>query len=170
VSTLLSNLLHFGRVLRGLGLDVPTAALLDAAAAMAYVDIGRRSDFYFTLRSLLVHHRSDLATFDEAFRLFWRRPPNAWSEQDLRAMGEQRRIGPPEREIPSGASSSGARTGSRVETAPRVAPLSYSDREVLNTKDFAAFTDEEMRRARAMMDGLRWEPDPRRTRRWRSAR
>ncbi len=170
MSTLLSNLLHFGRVLRGLGLDVPTAALLDAAAAMAYVDIGRRSDFYFTLRSLLVHHRSDLATFDEAFRLFWRRPPNAWSEQDLRAMGEQRRIGPPEREIPSGASSSGARTGSRVETAPRVAPLSYSDREVLNTKDFAAFTDEEMRRARAMMDGLRWEPDPRRTRRWRSAR
>ena len=69
-------------------------------------------------------------------------------------MGEQRRIGPPEREIAPGASSQRQqRPGNRIETAPRVAPLSYSDREVLRTKDFAQFTDEEMRRARAMMDG-----------------
>ena len=73
-------------------------------------------------------------------------------------MGEQRRIGPPEREIASGRSNQGSGTGNRIDTAPRVAPLSYSDREVSSTKDFAEFTDEEMRQARAMMDRLRWEP------------
>lgn len=55
MSALLPNLLHFGEVLRAVGLDVPTAAVLDVASAMAHVDIGRRSDFYYTLRSLLVH-------------------------------------------------------------------------------------------------------------------
>ena len=93
MSALLANLLHFGAVLRALGLDVPTAALLDAAAAMTHVDIGRRADFYFTLRSLLVHRYTDLAIFDDAFRLFWRRPPNEWSPQDLRAMGAIRQPG-----------------------------------------------------------------------------
>ncbi len=63
-----------------------------------HVDIGRRADFYFTLRALLVHRQPDLGIFDEAFRMFWRRPPSEWSAHDLRAMGEQRRIGPPEQE------------------------------------------------------------------------
>lgn len=170
MSALLPNLLHFGGVLRALGLDVPTAALLDAASAMTYVDIGRRSDFYFTLRSLLVHRYTDLGTFDEAFRAFWRAPRAEWSDRDLRAMGEQRRIGPPERAPAPMPSDSGAPEGDRVESAPRVAALSYSDREVLRTKNFADFSDEDARAVRKMLAVLRWEPDPRRTRRWQASR
>jgi uncharacterized protein with von Willebrand factor type A (vWA) domain len=166
VSALLANLMHFGAVLRATGLDVPAAAMLEAASAMRFVEIGRRADFFFTLRSLLVHRQQDLATFDEAFRLFWRRPPSEWSPNDLRAMGEQRRIGPPEREVtlPAGAPSGGV--GARVETAPRGVPLSYGNQETLRTKDFAHFTDEELQRARVMLSSLQWNPDPRRTRRW----
>src|SRR5580765_6640207 len=95
-SALLANLLHFGRVLRSLGIGVQAGRMVAVAGALTHVEIGRRDDFYFTLRSLLVHRREDVAIFDEAFRVFWRRPHGEWSPDDLRAMGEQRRAGPPE--------------------------------------------------------------------------
>ena len=101
MSALLRNLLRFGGFLGRLGLPVPAGRMLDVAGALAYVDIGRRSDFYTTLQALLVHRQQDLALFDEAFRMFWRRPPAEWIDTDLRAMGEQRRIGPPEQELPT---------------------------------------------------------------------
>jgi uncharacterized protein with von Willebrand factor type A (vWA) domain len=166
VSVLLRNLIHFGELLRALDLDVPAGRMLDVAAALDYVEIGRRSDFYFTLQSLLVHRRQDLSTFDEAFRMFWRRLPAEWSQHDLRAIGEQRRMGPPERETSTVGSSAGRASSSRRQPVERIAPLSYSDREVLRTKDFAQFTEEEMTEARSMMGALTWEPDLRRTRRW----
>ena len=170
MSALLRNLLHFGEVLRALGLDVPGAAMLDVASALAHVEIGRRSDFYFTLRALLVRRPQDLAVFDEAFLLFWRRPATEWSPHDLRAMGERRRIGPPERETPGSGTPGNAGVASDTDTVDRVAPMSYGEREVLRRKDFAQFTEQELMQARALVEGLRWSPDLRRTRRWAVAR
>ncbi len=170
MSALLRNLLHFGELLRALGLDVPAAGMLDVTSALAHVEIGRRSDFYFTLRSLLVRRPQDLAVFDEAFLLFWRRPTTAWSPHDLRAMGERRRIGPPERETSGSGAASNAGIASGTETVDRVAPMSYGEREVLRRKDFAQFTEQELVEARALVEGLRWSPDVRRTRRWTAAR
>jgi uncharacterized protein with von Willebrand factor type A (vWA) domain len=169
VSVLLRNLIHFGELLRALDLDVPAGRMLDVAAALDHVEIGRRTDFYFTLQSLLVHRRKDLAIFDEAFRRFWRPLPNDWSPQDLRAMGELRRLGPPVGETPTIGSSAARPSSSQLKPVERTVPLSYSDREVLRRKDFAQFTEEEMAEARSMMDALTWEADLRRTRRWTSA-
>ena len=115
MSVLLRNLIHFGELLRALDLDVPAGRMLDVAAALDHVEIGRRTDFYFTLQSLLVHRRQDLATFDEAFRMFWRPLPSEWSPHDLRAMGELRRIGPPERETPTVGSSAGRPSSSQLQ-------------------------------------------------------
>ena len=75
---LLRNLLLFGRLLRGLGLDVNPGRLLDVFHALPHVEIGHRSDFYHTLRSLLVHRREDQPLFDQAFALFWRAPRERW--------------------------------------------------------------------------------------------
>jgi uncharacterized protein with von Willebrand factor type A (vWA) domain len=166
VSVLLRNLIHFAELLRALDVDVPAGRMLDIAAALDYVEIGRRTDFYFTLQSLLVHRRQDLATFDEAFRTFWRPLPNEWSSQDRRALGDLRRFGPPERETPLVGSSAGRPSSTERHPIERTVPLSYGDREVMRNKDFAQFTDEEMVEARAMMDTLIWEPDLRKTRRW----
>jgi hypothetical protein len=151
VSVLLRNLIHFGDLLRALDLDVPAGRMLDVAAALDHVEIGRRADFYFTLQSLLVHRRQDLKTFDEAFRMFWRRLPSDWSQHDLRAIGEQRRMGPPERETSTVGSSAGSPSSSQLQPVERIAPLSYSKGEVLRTKDFAQFTEAEMAEARSMM-------------------
>ena len=52
---LLHNLLRFGRVLRGLGLDVQAGGMLNVAHALEYINVGRREEFRTALRSLLVH-------------------------------------------------------------------------------------------------------------------
>lgn len=168
MSTLIRNLLHFGELLRAIGLQVPAGGMLDVALALEHVQIGRRSDFYFTLRALLVHRRSDLELFDQAFLMFWRKPPGEWSPTDLRAMGERRRIGPPEREVSDVSPRPAAASPEGQETVERVAPLSYGAKEVHRRKDFAEYTEEEMRAAKSALETLAWEPGRRRTRRWRS--
>ncbi|HMD81916.1 MAG TPA: hypothetical protein VKE92_11440, partial [Anaerolineales bacterium] len=59
----LHNLLLFGRVLRGLGLDVNPGRMMDLVSALDHIEIGNRSDFYHAARTLLVHEREDLALF-----------------------------------------------------------------------------------------------------------
>ena len=108
MSYLFHNLLHFSRVLHAAGLDVRAGRMPDVAAALNHIDIGHRSDFYFTLRTLLVHRHQDLEPFDEAFRVFWRRPAGDRSMTDLRALGERRRYGKPEVDFPAGESGAGA--------------------------------------------------------------
>ena len=90
MSALLPNLLHFGRLLYRLGLDVPAGRMREVAESLAYINVGQRAEFYHTLRTLLVHRMEDLSLFDDAFRVFWRPPPRDRTEIDLRAMGETR--------------------------------------------------------------------------------
>src|SRR5262249_22275151 len=139
------------------------------AAALEHIDIQRRSDFYFTLRTLLIHRHQDLEPFDEAFRVFWRRPSDDWSTMDLRALGEKRRFSNPQVDFPArqpapAENDSKARTLSEV--VDRIVPMSYGSREISRTKDFAEFTEYELKEAKTMLDELHWEPEARRTRRW----
>lgn len=166
MTALVGNLLRFTQILRRVGLDVPAGATMQVATALGHVDIGRQSDVYFTLRALLVRRHTDLPIFDEAFRMFWRPPANPTSTTDLRSMGERRRVGPPEREVPEPSAARGVQMSERAESVARVMPMSYSSREALRTKDFAVFTEDEIREARVMLDQLEWAPDLRRTRRW----
>jgi len=171
VSALLPNLLHFGRLLHRLGLDVPAGRMRDVANALAFVDLGQRSEFFHTLRSLLVHRVQDLPLFDDAFRVFWRRPHGNWTETDLHAMGETRRSGDPEfeSELPPNDISE------RTSHAPsyhveRMAALSYSQREGLWAKDFEHFTEDEVTAAQQMMTDLDWQLGKRRSKRWATGR
>src|SRR5258708_6149992 len=86
------NILLFGRVLGGAGLHAPPSRPLDFARALEHVSIGRRSDFYHVARSLFVRRREEIALFDEAFEVFWRKPAEGAMSLDLRAMGERRRL------------------------------------------------------------------------------
>jgi uncharacterized protein with von Willebrand factor type A (vWA) domain len=169
MSYLLHNLVHFSRLLHSAGLDVHAGRVPDVAAALEHIDIANRSDFYFTVRALLIHRHQDLQPFDEAFRVFWRRRPDDRSSMDLRALGEKRRLSNPQVDFPAkdptaGEHDSSVRTLSEVVN--RMVPMSYSSREVSRTKDFAEFTEHELMEAKAMLDGLRWQPELRQTRRW----
>ena len=168
---LLHNLLIFGNVLRHLGLGTHPGRMLDVLRALEYVDIGRRQDFYHTLRVLLVHRRRDLPLFDEAFRTFWRRPPDRSTTMDLRSLGEQRRyrqpqVGPPPLEERNASDPTDTRSDAPVDNIE--VTQTYSAREVLRQKDFARFTADEVSHAKAMMGQMVWDLGSRRTRRWAS--
>lgn len=167
---LLRNLLLFGRVLRRLGLDVNAARMLDVVQALEYIGIRRKGDFYHALRSMLVHRQPDLALFDEAFEVFWRRPSGEGTTMDLRSLGEHRRfrqpqVGPPPPD--AGPALEGDQERDANADVDRVdLTRTYSAREVLRTKEFSKFTAEEVAEAREMMATLQWDLGMRRTRRW----
>ena len=66
------NIVYFARALRKAGMRVGPASVMDAIEAVLASGIGSRDDFYWTLHAVLVSRHEDHATFDEAFRLFWK--------------------------------------------------------------------------------------------------
>ncbi len=171
---LLNNLLLFGRVLRSLGVDVNPAGTIDLVAAMEFISIGRRSDFYHAARSLLVHRREDMAPFDEAFEIFWRSRDGAPSSSELRMLGERRRrlrprvIPPSLREAPA----SGAGDTAPGDDGPPLieATLTFSEQEMLRRKDFGDLTGEELEAVKLLLSEIVWRVQQRRTRRLRPGR
>jgi uncharacterized protein with von Willebrand factor type A (vWA) domain len=167
MSNLLANLVRFGRLLHDAGADVQAGRMIEVVRALESIDIGRRQDFYYTLRALLVHRAEDLALFDEAFRVFWRAPRGERTKLDIRSLGEERRFGKPEVEMPSlreDSDETGA--GADGPSPERVLLRTYSNREILRQKDFEKLTPEELEQARELMAELRWQPGFRRSRRW----
>ena len=168
---LLHNLLLFGRLLRGLGLDVNPGRMIDLTHSLAYIDLGRRQDFYYATRTLLVHRHEDIPLFDAAFEAFWRKPEEGWVTVDLpglsRALRRQRpaMIPPPLRGADSGGRQNDDQT--TAENRPPViqVTMTYSAREALRSKDFAHLTGEELDAIKQMMAALVWHLGERRTRR-----
>ncbi len=168
---LLGNLLLFGRVLRGLGLDAGPGRMIDLARALEFVSIGSRAEFHDAARCLLVHRREDLPLFEEAFAVFWRKPAAAESTLDLAALGERRRFRRPRFEPPP---LRGNREPPPEEREPPPessqppvlqATLTWSAREVLRHKDFSEMTAEETAEVQRMIASLVWNPAQRRARR-----
>ncbi|MGH9319627.1 MAG: vWA domain-containing protein [Vicinamibacteria bacterium] len=169
---LLRNLVLFGRVLRGLGLDVNPGRMIDLVLALQHVQIGVRSDFYHAARALLVHERDDVPLFDEAFEMFWQTPLGEWKLLEIQGRRIRRAREKPLVVPPA------------LGGEPRAAPLpenaqervvlevtkTYSEREVLRARDFAALSESEILEVRQMMDELVWSLGERLTRRRRRGR
>ncbi len=170
MSALVANLLLFGRLLRGLGLDVDLGRMLDLVEALRHVEMGRKADFRHALRCLLVRRREELALFDAAFEAFWRVPAEGATSLDLRALGEQRRFRRPRFSSgPLRGSSDGAEAD--PSSPPSVRPiLAWSPVERLRHKDFAELTAEELEEVRRLLARFAWKIRPRRTRRFRRGR
>jgi uncharacterized protein with von Willebrand factor type A (vWA) domain len=165
---LLHNLLLFGRVLRGLGLDVNPGRMMDLVQALAVVDIGRRDDVYFAARSLLVHRQEDLALFDQAFVQFWRPPSSSWLTGLWVIGARQRRrarVVPAPLKKPAEAAEGGDEDHSDDRPPVIEVTHTYSASEALRHKDFSQLTAEEYGEIKALIAHLAWELDRRRTRR-----
>jgi hypothetical protein len=159
ISHLAENVLVFGRLLRALGLDVHMGRMLDVLKALQYVDVGVRDEVYHTCRTLLLHRREDLKTFDRAFAIFWSRRDAGQSRVRLDDQREARGAIPFSGAVEMlGDAMAGDGEGGALRT--------YSPAALLASKDFAEFTPDEMAVARAALDRLVWNPGERRTRRW----
>lgn len=166
---LVHNLILFGRILHALGLDVNPGRMVDLVEALGYVEVGRKADFYHTLRGLLVHGQTEIPLFDQAFDLFWRRHDGG-VELSLGDLWRQTRpphtllTPPPLRQNDRPLSESAAPESDEAQTIIEITHT-YSAREALRRKDFGAMTAEEVAAVRQLLAEFVWRLGERRTRR-----
>lgn len=168
---LLHNLLLFGRMCRALGMAVTPNRMIAVAHALGHIDLGQRLDVYHAMRALIVSRQRDLALFDQAFELFWRRPFDDWTPIDIPPpVGDD-----PKRMkflMPSGAApeeSEGANSRAVEQNLTAVLPT-WSAQEQLRYKDFSEMSTDELALAKRVLERLPRSLDFRRTRRLRPGR
>jgi uncharacterized protein with von Willebrand factor type A (vWA) domain len=164
---LADNLVHFARALRVAGIPVGPGAVLDALAAVESAGIGARADFYWILHAIFVKRHEHSPLFDQAFRIFFRRRTGL--DQLSADMPAQPA---PEKEPPAGARrvhEALLRTQEDRERKPPEretdARLTVSDRELLQKKDFAQMTADEIAVAKEAIKRLALSVDEVKTRR-----
>ena len=158
---LADNVLHFVRVLRGAGMPVGPAKVIDALAAVEAVGVAHRGDFREALAAVLCSRRDHLELFEQAFELFWRDPKllermaaallprakgRAGAEQGPQVPARLAEAMTPPRD-PS--------TRDEDDTTELDAAFTFSPREVLQTHDFATMTADELAQVKRMIARLR---------------
>ena len=165
------NLILFGRVCRALGMNVTPNRMMDVARALGFVQLGRKQDFYYALRTHLVAHPKELAYFDEAFDIFWRRPADGFTTLNLQSLGEERRRKKtqflPPLEAAPGEDGDGA---DELDSSMIALVPTYSRQERLHHKDFAEMTGEELEMAKRVIAKMPDSLGMRRTRRFESGK
>lgn len=161
------HLVAFAHVLRRAGLSIRASQIQDALYAIECVGVKQRVFVRDALRSIFVSRQEHVALFDQAFDLFWRAPSqtNQVLEQ-LISTSRFRQPGTPQ-------------IKRRVQQAlieakkqdPRNQPhrkpvleevdeiFTYSATEVLQKKDFAQYTAEEVLAAKQLIATMEW-PNP----------
>jgi uncharacterized protein len=159
---LLANIMHFARILRGAGPPIGPGRVLEAVRAVQAVGLANRADFYWTLHAVFVNRHDQRDLFDQAFRIFWRDPqmmermmslllpqakPDVAQPQPemLRRLAEALQAdAPPRNQQPP------AEEEKRID-----ATMTFSDREILQAKDFEQMSNAELAAAKRMLANLR---------------
>lgn len=168
---LIHNLLLFGRVCRALGMNVTPNRMMEVGRALEHIQLGEKQDFYYTLRTHLVMHPKELAYFDEAFDLFWRRPADGFTTLNLRSLGEERhkkktQFLPPLESTPGDDSVD----AENIDSSLIAIVPTYSQQENLRYKDFAEMTGEELDMAKRIIQKMPDSLGMRKTRRFQAGK
>jgi uncharacterized protein with von Willebrand factor type A (vWA) domain len=167
---LADNIVHFARALRAAGIPVGPGAVLDALEAVKAAGVGAKDDFYWTLHAVFVKRHEHSIIFDQAFRIFFRKrgyldqlmammlpqapgtpapppPPAATRVQEALFSDMKDKLKPEEREVELDLT------------------FTVSDRELLQKKDFAQMTADEIAAARIAIKRMVLSLDEVKTRR-----
>lgn len=171
---LLANLLHFGRLLRGLEIPVSSQQIYNLAEGVMYIDIASRDDFYHASRAFLLHNIDKLQQFNLAFDLFWSKHLTILMELSSDQKMVHREIPGEVQDEQKTKTTRKGKLASKIYTKEErdgehspemeIRPV-YSPIEILYRKDFADLSRDELRVARAIIRKLAWQLDQKRTRR-----
>jgi hypothetical protein len=161
---------HFARALRAAGIPVGPGAVLDALEAVKAAGVGAKDDFYWTLHAVFVKRHEHSIIFDQAFRIFFRK--RGYLDQ-LMAMMLPQAPGAPAQPPPPAATRvqealfSDMKDKLKPEEREVELDLTFtvSDRELLQKKDFAQMTADEIAAARIAIKRMVLSLDEVKTRR-----
>ena len=160
------NIMHFARTLRAAGMPVGPGHVLRAMEAVRTVGIGRRDDFYWALFSVFVARREHKELFDQAFHIFWKDPrllerlmqmllPQIRPDENFKQTDQpNRRLAEalaPQR-LPGQGEDEGELAEEEVELDMS---LTWSDKELLQKKDFEQMSADELEEAKREIARLR---------------
>ena len=125
-------LVAFGSALRSAGLPVTTESTQTFVAAVAHLDLSRRSDVYWAGRATYCRNGADLATYDRVFTAWFERQLPSTTQPRPDQVSRQAAAGPGEED--DGAASVVATLASRTEQLRHrdVAELDPAERVWLN--------------------------------------
>jgi len=147
----------FGRLLRGVGFEVPVSRVMSFVEALGLLGLRSRENVYWAGRSTLVSDPQDLVAFDRAFAVFWEGKSASGIEVELPPISVTLATDTGDEEADQ--SDLDAR-----ETGPTLR-VRYSALETLREKDFAECSDGELRELQRLMADLRFTSTTRPSRR-----
>ncbi|MEM9772967.1 MAG: VWA domain-containing protein [Chloroflexota bacterium] len=163
------NVLLFTRTLHAAGLNITPTQTTDFLDALLLVDIGSRNQVYHSARSLLVSKREQLKLFDTIFNFFWRKvaPPNGLVRQKAPLAPRHKRPQQHQYAAMLMARAIG-KTDQEIEMIDK--SETYSDADMLQRKEFAQMTEEELAAVKRLIQQMKWDIATRITRRKVSAK
>ena len=141
----------FARLLRSLDVPAPLDAVLTFVDALGLLGLDDRAGVYWAARATLVRRPEDIAAFDRAFAVFWehRESPDAIDPEEISIT------------LAIDDGGEGAADGESTAGDDPTITLRFSGVETLGEKDFAEYSDDEMRLAQRFMETLRLAGAPR---------
>ncbi len=176
---LVDNIAHFARTLRRVGLPIGPGRIIEALRAVEAAGVRRRDDFYWTLHAVFVNRRDQRELFDQAFHVFWRNPrllekmlsmllPPAGDEPDPEKRKEMNR------RLAEALQPANDKHGKGDNQEPPEieieATLTFSDRELLQKRDFEQMSQAEADEAMRVIDRMRLSVNETPTRRFKAHR
>lgn len=158
------NTLLFTRILRDTGLPISTEQGKDFALAMTLVDVGSRDQVFHAARSLLVTRQEHLQLFETVFSSFWRDHSTSLQRAGQKAPTTPRpKPRPKQFDIVSYMAYKAGPSAEEIEIADKAG--TFSSVEVLQRKEFAEMTPEELETIKRLIQEMSWQVSLRRTRR-----
>jgi uncharacterized protein with von Willebrand factor type A (vWA) domain len=146
----------FARVLRGAGLRAPTGSVVTFVDALGRLRLDSRDQVYWAGRATLVRNPEDIPLYDRSFQVFWHAVTSGPDDEPEPPMHITLAVDDDSDE--GGDDQGGAEAGDEPQIT-----LRFSAMEVLRNKDFANYSDAELRDAQELMTRLRFIGPPRRS-------
>ena len=147
----------FARILRGAGIDVPLDSVIVFVGALSKIGLENRDDVYWAAFATLIRRHEDTTIFDRAFAVFWDQliaVDMASYEQQTESVTLL---------IDSEQEDNDDSNADALEEDENTIALRFSSIETLREKDFAVYTDTELREAEQFMSSLKLAGPPKRS-------
>ena len=158
---LVDNLTFFARALREAGLPLGPGAVIDAVTALEAAGLSSKQDFYWILHAVFVTKKDHSLIFSQAFSIFWRK--RAFMDKLIAQLSPRTPSDP--NSAPKKPEAGALRVAEaflpkakkeeQVEEQRELsARLTVSEREILQNRDFAQMSAEQIRQARQLISRM----------------